>query len=155
MKDITVADYKRAKRVWEIFFKKNLGWFHDLCAQHDILLVANVFVKFRNKCVETYGFDPACFLSVPGLAWQACLEKTAVKLELLTVIYMSLMIEKGIIGAICHAIYRPAIANDKCMKNYDKNKESLYIMYLDGNNLYGGKKITSQQFSMEKKYIKN
>ena len=68
---------------------------------------------------------------------------------------MSLMIEKGIIGAICHAIYRHAIANDKCMRNYDKNKESLYIMYLDGNNLYGGKKITSQQFSMEKKYIKN
>ena len=24
------------------------------------------------------------------------------------------------------------------MKNYDKNKESLYIQYLDANNLYGG-----------------
>ena len=64
------------------------------------------------------------------------------------------MIEKGIIGAICHAIYRPAIANDKCMKNYDKNKESLYIMYLDGNNLYGGKKLPVNNFQWKKNISK-
>ena len=50
---------------------------------------------------------------------------------------MFLMVEKGIRGEICHAICRCAKANNKYMKNYNKNKELLYIQYLDANNLYG------------------
>ena len=50
---------------------------------------------------------------------------------------MLLMVEKGIRGGICHEIYRYAKANNKYMKNYYKNKELLYILYLDANNLYG------------------
>ena len=50
---------------------------------------------------------------------------------------MLLMVEKGIRGGICHAIHRYAKANNKYSKNYDKNKESLYIQYLDANHLYG------------------
>ena len=46
------------------------------------------------------------------------------------------MVEKGIRCGICHAIHRYAEANNKYMKNYDKNKESLFIKYLDTNNLY-------------------
>ena len=47
------------------------------------------------------------------------------------------MVEKGIRGGICHAIYRYALGNNKYMKDYDKNKESWYIQYWDVNNLYG------------------
>ena len=47
------------------------------------------------------------------------------------------MVEKGIRGGICHAMHRCAKANNKFMKNYDKNKESSYIQYVDANNLYG------------------
>ena len=50
---------------------------------------------------------------------------------------MLLMVEKGSRGGICHAIHRYAKANNKCMKNYDKNKESSYLKYWDKNNLYG------------------
>ena len=47
------------------------------------------------------------------------------------------MVEEGIRGGICHSIHRHANANNKYMKNYDENKESSYIQYLDPNNLYG------------------
>ena len=61
-----------------------MGDYHDLYVQTDTLLLADVFEKFRDKCIEIYGLDPSYFLSAPGLARQACLKKTEVKLELLT-----------------------------------------------------------------------
>ena len=77
----------------------------------DTLLLADMFENFRDKCIEIYGLDPAHFLSAPGLAWQACLKKTGVKLELPTDVGMLLMVEERIRGRICHAIYRYAKAN--------------------------------------------
>ena len=88
-------------------------------------------------CLDKCERDPVYFVSAPGLAWQVCLKKTGVKLDLLTEYDMTLMIEKGIKGGICQATHRYAKANDKYMKNYDKNIESPYIEYLDANNLYG------------------
>ena len=49
---------------------------------------------------------------------------------------MVLMIEKGIRSGICQAAYRYAKANNKYIKNYNKNIESSFIEYLDANNLY-------------------
>ena len=111
-----------------------MGEYHDLYVLSDTLLLPDVFENFRDKCIETYELDPAHFLSAPGLAWKACLKKTNVKLELLTDNDMLLMFEKGIRGGMCQATYR--YANNKYMNNYDKNKESSYLEYLDANNLY-------------------
>ena len=94
-------------------------------------------MKILEMCLEIYELDPIYFVSAPGLAWQAYLKKTGVKLELITDYDMLLMIEKGIRGGICQATYRYAKANNKYMKNYDKNNESLCIEYLDENNFYG------------------
>ena len=49
---------------------------------------------------------------------------------------MLLMVKNGIRGGICHAFYWYAKANNKFMKNYDKNKESQYLKDWDVNNLY-------------------
>ena len=98
-----------------------------ICIQSDTLLLADVFENFRNMSIEVYQLDLAHFLFAPGLAWQACLKKTAVKLELLTNPDMLLMVEKGIRGRISHATHRGAKANIKYMKNYNKDeKESFY-----------------------------
>ena len=84
MEDITDVDDRHAKRVFKNLNNKNLGDCHDLYVQSDTLLLADVFENFRNKCIETYELDPVHFVSAPGLAWQACLKKAEVKLELLT-----------------------------------------------------------------------
>ena len=83
--------------------KKNIGDYHDLYVQSDTLLLVDVFENYRNKWIEIYELDSAHFLSAPGLAWQTCLKKTGIKLELLTDVDMFLMVEKGITGGICHA----------------------------------------------------
>ena len=100
-------------------------------------MLADVFENFRNMCLEIYELDPIYFLSEPRLAWQACLKKAEVKLELITNYDMLLMIEEGIRSEICQATHRYAKANNKYVKSYDKNNESSYIEYLDANNLYG------------------
>ena len=131
------CSHLNANNVFKIFRLENLGNYHDLYVQSDTLLLADVFNNFRNMCLKEYELDPAHFLSLPGLAWQACLKKTNIELELLTDYEMLLMVEKGIRGGICHSIHRYAKANNKYMKNYNKNEESCHIQYLDANNLYG------------------
>ena len=76
------------------FKLQNLGEYHDIYVQSDNLLFADAFENFRNMCIKVYELDPAHFLSLPGLAWQVCLKKANVKLELLTDYEMLLMVEE-------------------------------------------------------------
>ena len=98
-------------------------------------MLTDVFENFRNKCIQINEIDPARFLSVLGLAWPACLKNTQIKLQLLTNINMVAIAEKGIRGVICYTIHIKE--NNKYRKNYDKSVVSLYLIYLDANNLYG------------------
>ena len=93
-------------------------------------MLADVFENFRNMRLEIYELDFGKFPSAPGLAWQVALKKAKVKFNLLTDIDMLLMVEEGIRGGICHSIYQYAKCNNKCMKDYDKNKESSYFSVL-------------------------
>ena len=137
LENITKRDYAHANNVFKKFDINNLGEYHDLYVRSDTLSLADIFENFRQSCLKNYELDPAQFVSLPGLAWQACLKKTNVELELLTDYDMLLMVEEGIRGGICHAIQRYAKANNKYMKDYDKKKKSSYIQYLDADNLYG------------------
>ena len=152
--DITNVDYRHGKTVFEYLINKNLGDYHDLYVQSDTLLLADVFENFRNMCVKVYELDPAHFLSAPGLAWQACLKRTEFKLELLTDVDMLLMVEKGIRGGICHAIYRYAKANNKYMKNYNKDKEESFLQYLDDNGWAMSQKLPVRGFKWKKNTAK-
>ena len=88
-------------------------------------------------CLEIYKIDPEKFISAPGVAFQAALKMTKVELDLLTDIYMLLMVEKRIREGICNAVHCHEKANNKYMQDSDENKESLYLDYWDLNNSHG------------------
>ena len=134
---ITKTDYKHVWNVWNTFNMKTLKEYHELYNITDVLLLADVFENFRDLCLKIYKLDPVYYFTAPGLAWDACLKMTDIQLELLSDVNMLLMFEKGIRGGISIISNRYGEANNKYMKDYDKNKDSKYLMYLDANNLYG------------------
>ena len=67
-------------------------------------MLADVFEIFRNMRLKIYEIDLARFFSAPELAWQVALQKTKVKLDLLTDTNMLLVVAKSKRGGICHSI---------------------------------------------------
>ena len=135
--DISNEDYQHAINVWNTFGCKTIRDYHDLYLKSDVLLLADVFENFRKTCLHHYKLDPAHYYTSPGLAWDACLKTTGQHLQLLHDYDMLMMFEQGIRGGITHISKRYAEANNKYMKNYNPEKKSKFIQYLDANNLYG------------------
>ena len=79
LEGISDADYAHAQKLWEVLGIKTRSEYHDLYAQSDTLLLADVFENFGDKRNEIHELDPVYFVPAPGLAWQACLKKTGVK----------------------------------------------------------------------------
>ena len=135
--DISDDDYSHAINVWNTFKCQTIRDYHDLYLKTDVLLLADVFENFRKTCLKHYKLDPAHYYTSPGLAWDACLKETSQQLELLCDYDMLMMFERGIRGGMTHIAKRYSEANNKYMKDYDPEKPSKYIQYLDANNLYG------------------
>ena len=95
---ITAEDYPHAHTVWKEFNIESMKDYNNLYNLSDVLLLADVFENFRNTCMNHYGLDPASYFSAQGLAWDAALKITKVRLELLSVSEMLLIIESGIEG---------------------------------------------------------
>ena len=123
--NISASDYEHAKRVWSVFQIRDLGEYHDLYLRTNVLLLADVFESFRGTCLSYYRLDPCHYFSAPGLSWDALLRMTKINLDLISDL------------GISYIAHRHAEANNKYMKNYNSEKYSSYIMYLDANNLYG------------------
>ena len=102
----------------------------------EIILLSNVSEAFRSTCLKHYGLDPAHFYTSPGLAWQACLKKIGIELELLTDPDILLMFERGIRAVITQAVHFYAKANNKYMGDkFNPKEDSSYLQYLNANNL--------------------
>ena len=96
-----------------------------------------MFLRILEVHSQYYKLDPCHYYTSPGLSWDAVLKMTDIRLELMTDIDMFQFIEKGTRGGISYIANRFGEANNKYMKEYNKEKPSKYITYLDANNLYG------------------
>ena len=134
---VSIEGYMVCERIWDRFNLKNMGDYHDRYFKKDVLLLTDVFEKFISTCLKYYKLDPFHYFSAPGLSWDAMLKMTGVKLEKISDIDQYLFIEKGTSGGISCIAKRYAKANNKYMNDYDSNKQSTFITYLDKNNLYG------------------
>ena len=108
-----------------------------ICMFKAIHYYLQMYLKTLETSVLKYMNSILLIFISTRISMQAYLKKTEIRLELLTNIDMLLMVENEIRGGIWHAKHRYAQANNKYMKNYNKNIESLYLVYLHANNLYG------------------
>ena len=134
--DISDEDYNHTQQVWERFQCQTFQDYHNLYLLTDVLLLADLFENVRIICLETYDLDPAHYYTAPGLAWDAALKYTDVKLDTLTDIDQHLFIERGMRGDISVITHRHAKANNPLMEDYNPGEPTSYILYLDANNLY-------------------
>ena len=89
--------------------------YHNLYNLSGVLVLADIFEKCRNICMNHDGLHPVWYLSVPGLAWNAALKITKIQLELLSDPDMLLMIESGIRGGIATISHHHAQSNNEYM----------------------------------------
>lgn len=155
--DLSEEDYKHAQTIWSKFSIHDMGEYHDLYLLTDVILLADVFQRFRRDAIADTRLDPLHYLSLPGYSLDACYSKCApVKakhnrhgpycIEPFQVevfnngLYhkdMHLFCEAAVRGGVSMITGRLGQANHKGLKNYDPSKPSKYIMYVDANNLYG------------------
>ncbi|VDI52955.1 Hypothetical predicted protein [Mytilus galloprovincialis] len=134
---ISDEDYAHAQRVWKAFECKTMRDYHNLYLESDVAILEDIFEDFRNICLKHYGLDPAHYFTSPGLAYDAALKTTGVRLELLSDPDMLLMLERGTRGGVAMISHRHSKANNPYMANYDSTQQTKYLTYLDANNLYG------------------
>ena len=111
--------------------------YHDLYLKTDVLLLADVFEKLMNTCLEYYELDHCHYFSSHGPSWDAMLKMTKIELKLISDIDMYLFIEKGMRGIISYIGKRYSKANNKYKTDYNSSEESKSIIYLDVKSLYG------------------
>ena len=137
--NINDDDYKHAKRVFKKFKCENIEDYKNIYVKSDVLLLANIFTSHRLRSYETYGIDPACSISAPGLSPRSTLKYTGFRKDLITDINMHQMIENGTRGVIGRVTVQYAKANNEyTTKNFNKNtNEATVINDYDANNFYG------------------
>ena len=137
--EVTPEQYQQAVDVYKMMNCKTFGDYHDFYLTVDVFLLACVFEKFRDVCLEVYRLDPACFYSAPNLSWDAMLITTGVELELLQEYDMLLFCEKAIRGGLNGVgSLRYFKANNKYLSDYKSSEASVFGAFFDITSLYAG-----------------
>ena len=107
------SEYTHATRVWTAFGCRTMADYHDIYLQLDVLLLADLFEKFRTTCL-----DPVHYYTTPGLTREAPPTMSRVDLQIITDVDMYHFVENSIRGGISMI-------------------STQNLIYLDANNLYG------------------
>ncbi|CAG8808468.1 14619_t:CDS:2, partial [Cetraspora pellucida] len=139
---ISQDDYHHAQKVWKTFSCKTLEEYHNLYLKIDVLSLADIWTQFRITCMQYYELDPSHYVSAPALAWDAMLKMTGVKIELFTDMSMY------------------DFKEDAKRKTFDPSKPTIWISYIDANNLYGWAMsqyllIGNYKWEVSHKYLKD
>lgn len=106
--DLPQEKYEFAQRVWNTTGCQTLGDYHDLYLYQDILLLADIFERFRQICLPNNQLDPAHYFTIPGLAWDAALKFRKIRPSTLHDIEMHQFLERGMGEGISMITHRYA-----------------------------------------------
>ncbi len=154
---ITAAEYAHAQLVWESFNIQTLQDYHDLYLITDVMLLTDIFQRFRNVAMVDCPLDPIHYVSLPGYSLDACLYqcqqmnfpatltlpqrtepfRVEVFSDCSTQKDMHLFCESAVRGGISMIPNRYAKANHKYLNKCIQNQTKIFLLYLDANNLYG------------------
>ena len=134
--EVSDEEYERAQKIWLHFSMTSLKQYHDFYLTLDVLLLADVFEKFRRTMMDSHGLDCLHFPSLPSMTLQMALKVTGVELELISDSNIYLMIESAIRGGLSYVSQRYAKANFPDMPDYRSDLPTSFLLYLDCNSLY-------------------
>ena len=106
------SEYTHATRVWNVFGCQTIADYHAIYLQLDVLLLADLFEKFRKSCLDFYNLDPLHYFTTPGIAWDASLRMSRVDLHLISDKDMYHLVENSIRGGIPMISTRHSQANN-------------------------------------------
>jgi hypothetical protein len=134
---ISDANYRRSEQIWSTFNCRTIGDYFKLYLKSNVLLLQDIFENFRSLCLEKYRLDPAHYFTIASLSWEAMLKYSKLELEVLQDKEIIDFIKLNIRGGLLQCSKRFAKANNQYCPDYDGNKPSTFIIYLDANNLAG------------------
>ncbi len=130
---LSPEDYAYAVQAWTAFNCQSLLEYAYVYNMIDVLLLAELFERYRHTMQSFVGLDPARFITGPSFSYQAMLKFTDVKIEQLTDKRMLNLICENLRGGLSYVSSRYEEATD----TPDVNGDVQRILYLDANNLYG------------------
>ena len=144
--DVSEEDLQHANKVWIMLGCKSFGDYLILYLRTDVILLADVFEKWRRLFDQVYGLNPCHYYSAPNISWDAMLKTTELKLDLLSDVDMLLFCERAIRGSL-NGIgeMRYMKANNKQLDDFDDEKPCTYGIFLDVVILYCGTMMKNSQ----------
>ena len=128
---ISHEDHQFAQKMWNLFGCENLIDYIEVYCKIDTILLAEIFIAFRNKMFTFSELDPCWYISLPSFGFDTMLKLTKNEIELPTDITMVQFLEQAKRGGV-------SFINTRHLKIEEENEE---IVYVDLNNNYGSAQL--------------